>query len=348
MPSFVVDPILTTLPAEVPPNEVRAWLDALDAWLTAQEASPFEWKHFFPATLALVEAGRFPDFLSLKRLKRLSGHGLNLESLHKHLMLFFRSEEHDIRSMTATKCVVVADGDVVIAPPSFVDRNLPEVRGALVDGLLCLAADKAAGEEIAGDTHIATLPLPDGAKDAWIQAQVGLLDPEEMSRRLGAATLDQRFPFLFAPEDLAAFDVTIEEEVHDGQDLWNRREELFPDLDLCKEVEVHVRRIRRGDVALRSILGRLRALQSFFESWDGHPIDPKSSGFGSKCTPESQATLTQYRDEHTFTPPRGPARVFSLHLRFTPGAGRIYFDGEHDQKRGLVGHIGPHLPTVNG
>ncbi len=117
---------------------------------------------------------------------------------------------------------------------------------------------------------------------------------------------------------------------------------------LSREVEPHLRRIQRGDVALRNILRRLRALEAFFGSWDGRPIDPSSTGLGSKCTPESQATLRKYGEEHTFTPPHGPPRIFSLHLRFTPGAGRIYFDGDSEEKRGIVGHIGPHLPTVSG
>jgi hypothetical protein len=134
--------------------------------------------------------------------------------------------------------------------------------------------------------------------------------------------------------------------VRDGNDLWDRRSELFPALDFCKEVRGQLTCFLGGDVELRQVFKRLADLQKFFETWDATPIRPGS--LPTKCTPESESTLGKYAREHTFSPPVGPPRVFSWHLRFTPGVGRIFFTGDVERKKGLVGYIGKDgLPTVN-
>lgn len=134
--------------------------------------------------------------------------------------------------------------------------------------------------------------------------------------------------------------------VRDGQDLWDRRVDLFPALEFCKEVKGQLAEFLGGDIELSSVIKRLVLLQKFFETWDGMPIGPNS--LPTRCTPESASTLAKYADEHTFTPPVGPARVFSWHLRFTPGAGRLFFDGDAPRKKGIIGYIGKtKLPNVS-
>jgi hypothetical protein len=134
--------------------------------------------------------------------------------------------------------------------------------------------------------------------------------------------------------------------VKDGLDLWDRRGELFPSLEFCREVRAQLMELRGGDPALDQVMKRLVQLQTFFQSWDGEPIGPDV--LPSRCTPESQVTLNKYAKDHTFTAPDGTPRLFSWHVRFTPEPGRIFFDGEPSTRKGLIGYIGKRkLPTVN-
>lgn len=133
--------------------------------------------------------------------------------------------------------------------------------------------------------------------------------------------------------------------VRDGQDLWDRRAELFPALEFCKEVRGQLTEFLGGDIALDGVVKRLVDLQKFFDAWDGASIGPGS--LPTKCTPESGTTLGKYEQQHTFTPPVGPRRVFSWHVRFTPGVGRIFFDGDAARRRGIIGCVTKvGLPTV--
>lgn len=87
---------------------------------------------------------------------------------------------------------------------------------------------------------------------------------------------------------------------------------------------------------------RLFELQKYSESWTEGNFDAKKL---SKATPESEATLRKYSQEHTFNCPDGKSRIFSWHVRLTPLAWRIYFYPENHRKI-IVGYIGEHLPTV--
>ncbi|MBK9263257.1 MAG: hypothetical protein IPM54_26075 [Polyangiaceae bacterium] len=133
--------------------------------------------------------------------------------------------------------------------------------------------------------------------------------------------------------------------VKDGRDLWDKRKTLFPALEMCKEVRAQLAGFKSGDPALRQIVKRLLEMQQFFATWQGTAIGPSS--LPTKCTPESVSTMNKYREEHTFTRENGQQIEFSWHVRFTPDPGRIFFDGDPDTFKGIVGCIARDgLPTV--
>ena len=135
--------------------------------------------------------------------------------------------------------------------------------------------------------------------------------------------------------------------VRDGRDLWDRRQELFPNLEFCREVRGQLSVFKSGEPALAQVFRRLAELQEVFAAWSG--VEPLTqSAFKSKCTAESEPTLAKYKDEHSFTRADGSRPVFSWHVRFTPEPGRIFFLPDAAVRKGVVGFIGRNgLPTVN-
>ena len=206
MPSFVVDPLLCTLPeAGAGADETRAFLEDLDAWLTAVEGSPFAWRHFLACTRALEEVGRFPTFTSLRAARQVAGADVNIAGLLQRIARFFQDDDRDLLSVTATQCAVVAEPEPSIAPPDLAGRNLPEVRAPLRDGLLCLACDKAAGEAFAKEAHVVTRPFAEPVREVSIEGTVSLVEPEGMTKRLEGVVLAARFRVVFSPDDLSDF-----------------------------------------------------------------------------------------------------------------------------------------------
>lgn len=135
----------------------------------------------------------------------------------------------------------------------------------------------------------------------------------------------------------------LQKGVRDGVYLWNRRHELFSSLSFCESVGKQVQKLGSGNPMLRQIVKRLFELENYCKNWHEGPFNPDS--LPTKATPESQATLQQFGSERTFLCPDGQERIFSWHVRLTPGAWRIHFYPEAETKKIIIGYIGRHLPT---
>ena len=145
-----------------------------------------------------------------------------------------------------------------------------------------------------------------------------------------------------APEHVRAhvpwFEEQARQTIDGAEDLWARRAELFPHLEWCKESEGQLCGFDSGSPHFRQIVFRLFELERAFAEWAGTPIHPDF--VPSKCTPETPQTLEEEEADHTATRSSGEKRVFSWHVRFTPDAGRIFFDGDAGRRVGLIGYVG--------
>jgi len=126
-------------------------------------------------------------------------------------------------------------------------------------------------------------------------------------------------------------------DVLDDEDLWSRREVLLPHLLFAEAVKKELRVEAKQKDRFRAIVNRLRELEHYFAYWTGDQFD--SNGVGSKCTPETPQTLKDHKDKLTRTCADGIDRVFNYHVRFTPGAGRIYFFPDNASRIAHVGFI---------
>jgi len=136
----------------------------------------------------------------------------------------------------------------------------------------------------------------------------------------------------------------IETGIQNGDDLWRRRGELFPNLIFCDHIAEQILPLQHGNPLFRQIVKRLFELQTYCSAWLEGPFSPEQLPF--KATVESEPTMQKYRNERIFTCPDGNEITFTWHGRMTPGAWRIYFDIGIGPGMMHVGYIGPKLPTV--
>ena len=137
--------------------------------------------------------------------------------------------------------------------------------------------------------------------------------------------------------------VNAQSDVHEGLDIWSHREEWFPHLYFCEQVKEQLQALNRGHLILLPILKRLYELESYCHNWLAGPLD--HSKIVSKATPESAVTLEMYSLERTFRCHDGVSRVFSWHVRLTPGAWRLYFYPLPEEHKLIIGYVGSHLST---
>ncbi|AFZ26020.1 hypothetical protein Cylst_3907 [Cylindrospermum stagnale PCC 7417] len=115
--------------------------------------------------------------------------------------------------------------------------------------------------------------------------------------------------------------------VNDGEDIWERRKELFPSLEFCENVSKQIQSLYYGTPMLRQVEKKLFELENYCKSWKDGAFDLDL--LPSKATPESESRLKDLEEKLTFKCPDGKKRIFSLHLRMTgAGAWRLHFSSE--------------------
>ena len=148
------------------------------------------------------------------------------------------------------------------------------------------------------------------------------------------------------PEHVNEHGVWIQErlrsDIQDGNDLWNRKEDLLPYLVFCQDAGRQIQAL--SPTMLRPVVNRLFELDSYCREWTEERFDPSQLPF--KTTSESQVTLDQFGRERAFRCPDGIERTFKWHGRVTPGNWRIYFHPNLQARTMIVGYIGRKLPSV--
>lgn len=123
-------------------------------------------------------------------------------------------------------------------------------------------------------------------------------------------------------------------------------EELFPSLYFHPNALSQMKN-QINPVSIPVIMEKLLVLENYFSKWDGKKFD--LSAFPPRLiSPESNETLTKFKDEHSFEW-KGNKYIASLHMRYTGGQvpGRIYFYPDHKAKKGIVFSMYTKLPTVS-
>lgn len=133
----------------------------------------------------------------------------------------------------------------------------------------------------------------------------------------------------------------IQSEVLDRLELWNRRGELFPSLEFCDAVGKQLESLATRNLILRQVVKRLFELEDACKNWTEGAFNWGS--LPCKASPESQTRLQQLEQELTFKCLDGEERIFSLHVRMTPGAWRLHFSDELGPGKIIIGYIGPKI-----
>ncbi|MCC3434074.1 MAG: hypothetical protein EAZ39_14185 [Oscillatoriales cyanobacterium] len=128
--------------------------------------------------------------------------------------------------------------------------------------------------------------------------------------------------------------------VIDGLELWNRRAELFSSLEFCDRLSEQIQSVV-DPTMLRQIVRKLFELEALSKNWTDGALDLEK--LPSKVSPESESRLKQFREQLNIKCLDGTKRMFSLHVRMTPGAWRLHFCTELGPGKIIIGYIGPKI-----
>lgn len=135
------------------------------------------------------------------------------------------------------------------------------------------------------------------------------------------------------------------EEISSGQDLWELREKLYPNLVLCDNVKDQLYHDSEKFHIL-AVMKRLQHLQNYFSHYH-ESYNPDDLGFDARTESESVKTNPKLKNDRRFRLPDGTEEYFFDHIGFTGKykGGRIYFLPDCKNQCCYIGYIGQHLST---
>ncbi|MGN6566594.1 MAG: hypothetical protein ACTHJ0_01510 [Flavipsychrobacter sp.] len=127
-----------------------------------------------------------------------------------------------------------------------------------------------------------------------------------------------------------------------SSDLWKNRQEMFPNLILCGEVENQLQKIGISKM-LTQIIERLNELNDYVRNWkvSDFNYDEANKTTNLRISPESFSTMKRFGSLRRFNVPGQGKKIFELHIK--TGDLRFHFYPDNTSKRVYVGYIGKHL-----
>ena len=246
MPDIFVDPAIVMIPADnVTRNGIVEWIDNLTVWLQEARSSPYAWLHSIQATELLLDSGRFPTFVTLRNWQQKYRLNIDAARIAGQVNQFFLDKERDLNWKLETLGFLVEAeaGSISVRPDLFASRWLDTIHDQMYLLLVTMCACKHTDHPFTRELHIATLRLPVIDKEIEITAIItdALPDfPRDADNRIS-----QKFPLLFAPDDLLPLINVIE--------LWDKGAK-----GLIYAIEQQFRKDRHESVEkpMQFILGR--------------------------------------------------------------------------------------------
>jgi len=147
----------------------------------------------------------------------------------------------------------------------------------------------------------------------------------------------------YSAEQTQEFEIEFGEErtgAQDGQELWDRRQELLPHLRFIPRVRAQLLDFQHGDRSFRSAYARLVEINDAVGEWRNSGAEHPS--WPCRISPESEIRINMGLVD--FQNDEGKSLTFSDHARFSPIEGRIHFRIEVEPHRhAIIGHVGRKL-----
>ena len=132
-------------------------------------------------------------------------------------------------------------------------------------------------------------------------------------------------------------------EIDSPGELWNRREQVFPNLLFGPDVKRHLSSLDPG--LTRAVVIRLKRLDEVSAAWRRSTAAIPT--WGDSVTYESESVMKndRLREARRFKSVRGTRELFIWHAKLRD-ARRIHLRLDHPRRELEIGYIGEHLATV--
>lgn len=178
-----------------------------------------------------------------------------------------------------------------------------------------------------------------------------ILYPNDANAFLGIDFSTLEIPTLKQIIDSSTFEIFKSHNLSriDFRSFWEKRKQLFPNLELCGEVKAQISRIGNSPI-FNQIIERLKELDEAVKIWQNGTGDFSyktiNREYALRISPETEQTMARYGNERIFSLPNHSRQKFELHIK--TGDLRFHFYPDNLNRKLYVGYIGKHLNTISG
>ncbi len=130
----------------------------------------------------------------------------------------------------------------------------------------------------------------------------------------------------------------ITEQYNSITEIWENREEIFPNLIFCGDTQKQLGTFGIKDKELRTIFEKLNVLDNYLANNTQLNFDD----LNLDISPESSSTMQKYGNLRQFRLLNGDIETFTLHIKLSNLRIHIF---PNNKGKCYIGYIGKHLPT---
>lgn len=232
----------------------------------------------------------------------------------------------------------------------FLDKNRRCYNAQNIDGEFAVLLDEQERNSMGcafaleHDSVLLSLPTNSLWENKSVVGEYSSLD-ELGEMHVSTQYIDNIWTALSIEEILSAYRRDLSDDISSGQDLWDKREQLYPNLVFCQNVKDQLFEDSEK-YHIIAVMKKLNRFQEYFANC-GASYDPRDLGMGARTESETVKSDADLRDLRRFKLPGGSEEYFFDHIGFSGkySAGRIHFFPDNRNKRCYIGYIGRHLQT---
>jgi len=244
-----------------------------------------------------------------------------------------RNHKQFFRIVCGKKCSFIVESDYGLSEFTV------SINDCNISGIGCLAAYEMNENTIS----LNTCEIWSGEKIKGFYRTLDEDTGEERSEKAEIRNISTR-------DHLACIQKHISQDVYmsisSGQDLWEAKECLFPNLEFCESVKDQLYSDPEK-FHIDQVLKKLMRLQEYFFQYDG-VYNCKNLGLNARTESDSVKNNPELSAMRYFKKPDGSSDYFYNHIGFSGKyCGRIHYLPDDANKKCIIGYIGKHLRTSN-
>ncbi len=190
---------------------------------------------------------------------------------------------------------------------------------------------------------VVSLPTHTLWRNKIISGEYTFINDEELTTR--KCSVDNLHTLVPIVDVIKSYRKEMYEGISSGQDLWEKRLRLYPNLIFCDDVKDNLYEDSEK-YHIMNVMTKLNRLQEYFSTYNGK-YDPKKLGMNARTESDTVKNDPTLKNLRLFRKPDGSEDYFYDHIGFSGkySGGRIHFLPDNDNRKCYIGYIGRHLET---